>query len=349
MKTTFISTASLWNSPRSNLDKMQSDLIKANKELVTGRDTDVGLRLGYRTGETISIREERAELDTLIDSNATVKVRLDSTSASLKRIRESASTFMNSLISTPIAERNVAVIMYQAESNLGSFVADLNKETSGQYIFGGINSKEKPVTDYSGATMSPAKTAVRDAFFTEFGFYQDDPAAAGITAAQMDTFLNGAFKNLFNGTIWSANWSVASNTNIQSLISPSDKIETSVNANEKALQDIAMAYAMTFDLGLAGLQETTREAVISKVITTLSGAGTGVADLEAKIGMAQEKLENANNRMDIQKSIFDEKLGKLEGVDPAEAKIRIDQLSTQIQASFALTAQLRQLSLLHYL
>ncbi|KAB0264318.1 flagellar hook-associated family protein [Microvirga brassicacearum] len=347
MKTTFISTASLWNSPRTNLDKMQNDLIKANKELVTGRDTDVGLRLGYRTGETISLRQERAELDTLIDSNAAVKVRLDSSSSSLQRIRETADHFMNTLISTPLAERNMAVVVYQAEANLDGLIAGLNKSTNGQYIFGGINTKQKPIGEYSAT--SPAKIAIDNAFFAEFGFPQNDPAAALIEPAAMNTFLDGAFKNLFRGTDWDNNWSSASSRNIQSLISPADKIATSVNANEQAIQDIAMAYAMALDLGVAGLKETTREALISKVVSTLAGASTGVADLEATLGMAKERLESANDRMDIQKSIFDEKLGKLEGVDPGEAKIRIDQLSTQIQLSFSLTAQLRNLSLINHL
>jgi flagellar hook-associated protein 3 FlgL len=74
-----------------------------------------------------------------------------------------------------------------------------------------------------------------------------------------------------------------------------------------------------------------------------------LADLEANLGVAQERTNKANERMELQKTIFDEKIGQLEGVDPAEAKIRVDQLMTQIQTSYSLTAQLRQLSLINYL
>ena len=63
----------------------------------------------------------------------------------------------------------------------------------------------------------------------------------------------------------------------------------------------------------------------------------------------QEKLEQANERMSLQKSIFEEKIAHLEAVDPAEAKVRVDQIMTQIQTSYSLTAQLKGLSLINYL
>ena len=76
MKTTFISTVTLWNSPRSSLDKLQDSLTKANTELTTGRHADVGLALGYKVGEALSLRQQRAEIETLTDSNGLVLQRL---------------------------------------------------------------------------------------------------------------------------------------------------------------------------------------------------------------------------------------------------------------------------------
>ncbi|WP_230533131.1 flagellar hook-associated family protein [Microvirga roseola] len=351
MKTTFISTATLWSSPRSTLDKLQGDLVKANKELVTGRETDVGLKLGYRTGEAISLRQERSELESIIDSNATVKVRLEASSAALARVRQAADDFMSSLIATPTVERNMAVVKSRASSNLNDLVANLNTAIRGQYIFGGINTSGKPVGDY--AAPSAAKTAI-DAAFAAFpapGFAagQDDPAVATITPADMEAFLDGPFKALFEDPNWGLNWSSASNRNIESLISPSDKIASSANANEKAFRDLAMAYTMTFDLGIGNMNDDTREVVVNRVIGLLSGAVTAVSDIETNLGIAKEKLEEANTRMDLQKTIFEEKLVGLEGVDPAEAKVRVDQLMTQIQTSFSLTSQLRQLNLINFL
>src|SRR3712207_2362913 len=123
MKTTFISSTTLWNSPRSTLDKMQSELVKTNKELVTGRSFDVGLRLGYRTGEAISLRQERAEIDSIIDGNISVKLRLDSSTATLTQLRTAANDFMDSLIATPVVDSNMTVVKYRAEANLNNLIA----------------------------------------------------------------------------------------------------------------------------------------------------------------------------------------------------------------------------------
>ncbi|WP_046866619.1 flagellar hook-associated family protein [Microvirga massiliensis] len=341
MKTTFVSTITLWNSPRSSLDKMQTELVKANKELALGRHADVGLKLGYRTGETISLRQEMAELDALIDSNATVKVRLDATTAALASMRETSEKFRASLISGPVADRNMDVLQSEATANLDALLADLNKQVNGQYIFGGINTQEKPMKDF----LTNAKMAIEAEFAGQFA----SVPAADITAAQMDAFLDGAFAAVFDDANWTAEWTNASTKSIQSSVSTSDRIATSVSAQEVAFRNLAKSYTMIMAIGLDALNSETRTHVVSRVVSTISRAAVQVADLEAKIGSAKNTMLASNDRMSLQKYIFEERLAKFEGVDAAEAKVRVDHLATQIQVSFQLTAQLRNLSLVNFI
>jgi len=345
MKTTFISTATLWNSPRSQLDKMQSDLIKANKELSLGRHADVGLALGYQTGYTISLRQDMAELDALIDSNADVKIRIDATSAALASMRETAEKFRASLISGPVSDRNMSVLQSEATANLDALLGDLNKQVNGQYIFGGVNTQELPMKDFA----SNAKTAIEAAFTGHFGFAPGDAAAEGITIAQMDAFLDGPFADLFEDPAWSDNWTNASPKVIQSSVSTSDRIETSISAQEAGFRNLAKSYTMIMAIGLDAFHTDTRKHIVDRVITSISLGATQVADQEAKIGSAKNLMTTSNERMELQKVIFEERLAKFEGVDPAEAKIRVDQLATQIQVSYQLTAQLKSLSLINYI
>ncbi|MCB8823472.1 flagellar hook-associated family protein [Microvirga rosea] len=347
MKTTFISTVSLWNSPRNALSKMQTDLAKANQEIATGRYADVGLELGYRAGHGISLRQERAELDALIDGNGTVSVRLNVTKSSLTNIRTTAETYLNSLLSLPPLERGAETVRDSAALNLRALTSELNKSTGGQYIFAGTNTKEKPVTEYK--VGSPAKTAVDGAFMTAFGISQTDPNVFNISAADMKTFLNSAaFNDLFDGPAWS-DWSSASDQNIESKISTTEKIDTSTNANEVAMRKLAKAYTIASDLGIAGMRTETQQAVVEKVIEILGQVTNGLVEIQAKLGDAETKVKSANDRMDVQRKVIDEGIGRLEEVDPAEAKTRVDALTTQIQMSYSLTSQLRQLSLLNYL
>jgi flagellin-like hook-associated protein FlgL len=449
MRTTFVSTLALWNSSKTSLDKLQTGLVKANKELVTGRDSDVGLKLGYKTGQTLSLRQDRAELDALIDSNASILLRMKSSTTALDQVRANADKFMDALIATPLGSSSVPTLMYQAKANLHSMAASMNSTVGGQYIFGGINSQEKPLNDYMGGTpplratvsipvsdlsdgdivrfsigggpeqvfnvttqttvddlvtaigtavtagtlsgvnasrdpvtgnlvltstdltgnidvtgsftdadgtgssfegavtRSP-RAAVASAFMSTFGFGLGDAAVSGITPDAMSAFLGGPFAALFEGTNWQ-DWSNASGQNIQSRISTKEKVEASTNANDPAIQKMAMAYTMIFDLGLDRLGESTKEALVNKAVATFSEATRAMTNMQAKLGAAQEKVEESDERMSLQKDIFDEKIIHLEAVDPAEAKVRVDRLMTQIQTSYSLTAQLRTMSLINYL
>jgi flagellar hook-associated protein 3 FlgL len=305
---------------------------------------DVGLSLGYKTGHSLSLRQERAELDTLTDSNTLAMLRVKSTTTSLNNMRTTADAFMDALIGLPDGTRNLSLLQYQAEANLGSMLSALNEDASGQYIFGGLNSKTQPINDYQNGP----KAAVAGAFKTFFSFSQASAEVADITPDQMEAFLNGPFADLF-GSQWQGTWSNASSQNIQSLISPTEKAETSVNANDPAFQKMAMAYTMVMDIGINGLNDKTRELLLNKVVETLSKSVAGVTEIQANLGTSQKKIEEANQRMSLQKGIFDERITSLEAVDPAEAKIRIDQIMTQIQTSYSLTAQLKQLSLINFL
>jgi len=353
MRTSFVSTMTLWKSSNSTLDKLQTNLIKANKELVSGREADVGLKLGYKTGQTLSLRQNRAEFDALIDSNTTALLRMKSTTTALDQIRGNANKFRDALIATPIRAASVDAIKHQARTSLESMIASLNSNVGEQYIFGGLNTQEKPVTSYSnGAAPSAAKAALDAAFAAPppagFGFAQNAAAVSAITPAEMEAFLDGAFSNLFQGANWT-NWSDASSQNIQSQISTKEKVETSVNANEGAFRKLAMAYTMTFDLGLENLNEQTREVLVNRIVDTLSEAVTDITAVQSRLGVVQEKTEQAIERMSLQKTILDEKITNLEAVDTAEAKIRVDQLMTQIQTSYSLTAQLKNLSLVKFI
>jgi flagellar hook-associated protein 3 FlgL len=164
----------------------------------------------------------------------------------------------------------------------------------------------------------------------------------------MKAFIEGPFADLFKGANWS-DWSGASDQNIQSRISSTARIETSVGANEDGVRKLAMAYTMAFDLGIERLNDQTRGVLIGKAVEVLAGGMTGVSDMQVKLGTSQAKIEEANERMDLQRSIFDEKIAHLEAVDPAEAKTRIDQLTTQLQTSYSLTAQLKSMSLINFI
>jgi len=73
---------------------------------------------------------------------------------------------------------------------------------------------------------------------------------------------------------------------------------------------------------------------------------TGTA---ATLGAAQTSMTGANAAMTSQQTILQTELGGLDNADPAQTATRINDLMTQLQTSYQLTARLQKMSLAQYL
>jgi flagellar hook-associated protein 3 FlgL len=343
MRTASISTMSLVNTPRSSVARMQADLVKLNQEVVTGRMADVGLALGAQTGQSVTLHVDKQALGALIDSNALLAGRLQQTQSALDTMRSGADNFLQDLIAAQNS-LDANTLPQGARAALASFIGAANASDGHGYLFGGINTANAPIAAYD----SGPGAAVDAAFLAKFGFAQDDPAAAGIDGAAMSDFLDNEFAAIFADPAWGATWSSAADQTTTNRISPTSKISASVSANEPAMRKLAEVYSMVGCLGMDGLGKDARQAIIDKAAGLLGSATDGITGLQADVGAMQNQVNDASQRLQAQQTILDTQIGALEGVDPAEAKVHIDTLSTQIEMSYSLTTKLLQMSLLNY-
>jgi flagellar hook-associated protein 3 FlgL len=327
---------------------MQTELATLQKEISSGRAADVGMTLGARTGQTVALRRDSASLQTLMDSNAVADLRLSTTQGTLGNIASDAQGFLGVLVAAKGDTTNAAATAKRAGEKLASLTGMLNTSQNGEYLFAGVNTGEKPFSDYSDPA-SAAKQAVADAFAAHFGFAQNDPAAANITAADMQDFVDNDLAPLFDDPAWGVNWSSASDQPVTNRISTAETVTTGVTANDPAMRKLAMAYTMVSDLGLSGLSKAAYGVVIGKATDLVGGGIDGVTSTQAQLGYSQQAVSDANSRMSAQKDMLETHVGSLEGVDPYEASTRINNLLTQIETSYELTARIQKLSLLDFL
>lgn len=347
MKTSLISSVTLWNAPRTNVSKLQADIARSSVELTTGRSADVGLRLGSRTGDAFSVRNEIGYLNAIKDGNATVRVRIDGASLSLDSMRTGVDSLQAMVISLPPNDRYIQSMVDQARMSLDTFIGNLNRPVNGQYVFGGTNTAQKPVAAYTDD--SSAKIAMQDAFYAHFGFAATDPAVSGITPDDIDAFISGPLTTLFDHSAWAANWSSASDASVTSRISETEVVATSVSANDAPFRAAAMGFSMMLDMGIGLMTDASRAHLLGHVSATLADGSGKITDAQANLGMTKNKMTSADELIDAKNAIYVEQLAGMEGVDPVESKLKIDKLTTQLQASFALTAQLRGMNLINHL
>ncbi|MGP9813360.1 flagellar hook-associated family protein [Rhodopseudomonas sp. NSM] len=347
MASTFISSSAISTTLRIAAMKSQAAVSRATKEATTGRHADVGLSLGALAGRDVVLRAERVEIDKLVDTNALVAGRLDTSQQRISGLIDTAESFQKDLLAARNSANGGTVIAQSAAANLKSLISTLNVAMNGQYLFAGTNTGVTPMVDY--AAGSPSKTAIDAAFVATFGFSQSSPLVSGISAVDMQSFLDTTLQAEFDDPAWGANWSTSSDQVMRSRISTTQTIDSSATANEPAFRKLAMAYTMLSDLGTQNLNQAALQSVIDTAIGTVGEAINDLAGIGAHLGTAQEQTTNATSRLKVQGDLITQQVTAMEEVDPAEASVRVTNLNNQLEMSLALTARIQQLSILNYL
>lgn len=341
MRTTFISTRAMSEATRLTLVKSQARLADASKEVITGRHANVEVALGYKTGQVVSFRQDLTRLTSITDSNNVAKLRLEVTQTALTSIIDISSKLNQSAITYSSNFADGQLVQADARGALNGFIDKLNTSADGAFIFAGINSDVRPVTEYFGTA---AQTSVQTAF-----------AALGppeaITPAAMEAFLadGGPFETLFADPNWATEWSSASDTNIRSRISTTELIETSTNSNEQAFRNMMKAAVMMADLSAGDLQPDTLKAVATRATAVMGSVVRSLGTLQGTLGISQQRINDSNEKMSIQKDIITARINVLEGVDVNEASVRLTALEQQIELSYSITGRLQRLNILDYL
>ncbi|SMH52110.1 flagellar hook-associated family protein [Mesorhizobium australicum] len=348
MKSSYVSSNAISQALRYSMMKMQTDLVSAQKESTTLRVADVGLALGSRTSETVSLARDVSRLNGIIDSNALVSSRLTSTQDVLGQLTAQAEELRSTLSAAVSGSSDRGVVQAGGAAMMDLLTSSLNTSINGQYLFAGINTDVRPISDFSDPS-SPARAAFDTAFQTYFGFSQTDADAADITSAEMEDFLTNVVEPQFLGAGWETNWSSATDEGIVSRIALNETAETSVSANITGLRKLAMVSAITSSMMQGNFSEAATKAVTERALALTVESISDITDRQALIGVTQQRVTNASERIDTQIGVFESTISDMESVDPYEAATRVSALVSQIETAYALTARIQNLSLLKYM
>ncbi len=348
MMSSYISTLSWTSASLNAIPRLQTDIAKATTEVATGRLADVGLTLGVRTSHSVDLRTEKNSLQGLIDGNSLIDGMTTRTQSALSGMTTTSNSFLENLLSGQSTAGTAPQLETEARAALSSFNAALNSTDGTRYVFGGVNSSVAPMADYN----SGPEAAVNAAFAAKFGLNttdpQNDPKVADITADQMKDFLDNEFSNLFKDPSWSNTFSSASDETLTKQISPTERANVSVSANDQAMRKLNMAFTMVGYLGVQNMNSNALQVVMDTARTAVTEGVTGLTAAAASIGVTQTRVKAATTQMQGTVDVVDSRISTLEGVDTAEAKTRLDALTNQLSMSYSTTSTLMKLSILNY-
>ncbi|MFG1296615.1 MULTISPECIES: flagellar hook-associated family protein [Xanthobacter] len=344
MKSSFVSTLTWTSSALKSVARLQNEMAKATTEIATGRYADVGLSLGLRTGQSVSLYSTKAAISSQTLSNNFASNIVGTSQTVMAKLIADGDEFLQDLITAQSSSADPKTLVTQAETALATLTDNLNTSDGQRYLFAGTNSSVQPMAAYEDGP----EAAVTAAFTAAFGVSPTDPAVSNISASDMETFLNGTFADLFADPSWGNTWSSASDQPLTSQISSNARANITTTANIDGVRNLTMALTMVAKLGTANLSAETRAVLVDKATTVAGAAISQITTVSASLGVTQSRINKANDVLSSASTLVETQISNLEGVDTAEAKTRLDNMTTQLEMSYSTTATLMQLSLLNY-
>jgi flagellar hook-associated protein 3 FlgL len=225
----------------------------------------------------------------------------------------------------------------------------LNASFNGQYLFAGVNTDVRPVAPNPHDPASAGRAAVDMSFLAQFGMTQSDPNLESIPAAAVDAWIDGSFSTLFEDAGWRTNFSGASQKVIQSRVSMSEVVASSVSSDSTAFRDVTRALSLVGQSGIDNMSRSAADRLMDRAMNILGSGQQAVTSMQADMGSVQTRVSDATERLTIQSQSLAKSIGSIEDVDPYEVSVRLNNLQTQIETSYALTSRISQLSLLKFL
>ena len=348
MKINSIATYALNNSQRLNNANLQRALNNAQKEVVTGRHADIGKTYGFFTSSVVTTENQIKHINQIEITNSFTENRLSTMQLAMTSMVESSNNFIGQLTAGLGGSLDKSLLQTMGQSALEELTSSANVTINGEFVFSGVNSDKSALVDYRSASGAPAITAVQDAFSTTFGFPVSDIAAQSISPAALESFIDGPFMDLFNDTNWQTLWTGASDRGMRSKISTRELVEIPVTADADAFRKLTAAAVLINEFADGQLKLSTLDQLTSSALQLLVENVPELGVEQAKIGTIEARVENANERMEYQKSILQQQLSRLTDVDSFEAATRLNQIVVNLEASYSVTAKIQSLSILNY-
>lgn len=349
MKADTVSTLSSHDIMRTAMARNQTRMNQTLQEFSTGRHADVGRTLGSGIASVLDMRHIMGDLTALTNTNSVVSGRLDSAQSALDGVRQIATGFIDTAISVRQSGAEPSLLAADAKSRIGSIFDMLSVTSDGTFVFSGTNSTVAPLDNYLADPPGPARTAVIDAFTTEFGFPPDDPQVSTITPAQLEAYLDGPFAALFDDPSWGATFSNATDGLMRDRISHTEEVDSSATVNDSGIRKLFYAMTLAIDGGAENMSADTRAVLSTRIVETSNSAVYDIVRQQSEVGMSQERLTQANERISIETDALQRRVSGAEEVDPYEVAQQLGLLMSRMEASYSVTSRLQQLSLMNYL
>lgn len=316
---TRVSTLSQNQFMLANTGATQSRLVDLQRQLATGYKANTYVGLGSQSLSLAVALSRVSRAEQFQANNDQAKAKLDLREAAVRGIAEIAKDLKAEFLQAEGLEDSRQLQLH-AQNAIERLVAILNsRDQNGNYMFGGSRTNIPPVALVTNGTPPPNYTY---AFSNDQVIEQarvDDGLVIdiGIVAGANATTPSSSFQGLFD------------------------------ILNYLASGRYPPPVAGTPALPQPGTLPTVGAA--AQVVTVIDAALGTINQLNADLGIKQKLVEDINSRLQEQIDLTKEFIAAINDSDIAEMLTRISQEQLALEASYRVTGELRNLSLVNFL
>ena len=345
---TFVSTLAQTQSQISRLKDIQFQLGNLQTQIATGKKTQTLAGIGSDVIASVKSRANFNRLDSYIQnidmSSTRIKLQLQGISGIQSQTKIVIGVLQGQIQAGDI---DVSTVKRLADSAYQYVVSTLNLKDGNAYVYSGSDTSVQPITDAGSL----------DSYFSNLNAQWQ---AGTLPITPPNTTIaeeyNSRLANIpqvtqgYSGSLGSAK-------NVYVKADDQVNINTTVLANDPALQDIVRCLAAMKNIGDLNSapgatpqeQKDNFYAVFNKITTTLQAATTKLDTQGSDLAYAQAQLTTIRNDHVQEQATLQDTIDNVENVDLNEAAVKVQALGTQLQASYQVTALINKLSLSNFI
>lgn len=327
---------------RGLISKIKSDALTMQNQVTSGKRASVFNELGGVDAlQSLSLRADRNKVNAYNNSIAVVKSRLGVMDATLSELSDNASTLVSQIsIPAQYTGKDPGMVSYNqiAKKDLEALIDRLNVNYQGQRLFAGSDVVNPPLDP---ASVQTAIQNELNAMYTGQG--------AATTLTNINTLGSTTATNAdlgFNATIGNAKPATA-------VVDDGVTVDYTVRADDDAFKGLIRGLTIMANLRFPQPGDTHTEAdfwdTYNAARAMIDKGGRDVTLLQGKVGVVQAGVEVTQTKHSNTIDALDSYISNTEDVDPAQALAKLNSLQAQLEASYRVMAQLRDLSLVNYL
>ncbi len=336
-------------------NSMQSQLNQLVAELSSGQKTNPEASLGTSAALLYQLQSQSDQQTGLQTAITTGSQRLDTAQTALTSLASVVQTV--SVAAQGVVSLNpdgLPAVGSQATGAINQVLGLLNTSFLGSGVFSGDNGTAQPMLDANapGGLSSITQNSLNAAVTAKGGpLSQSDVAALvdgpnGLSSVFDDT--NSDPTQRYSGAVYSGS---TDGKPTQVIVGASQTTRYDASANQPAFRDLLKGLSMLSMLSAPSSQLDTsaKNALLSQATTVLGNAEHELTALQGSLGSVQASLSAASDAQKSAASATQAQILTYVQADTFGNASQISMLQTQLQATYQLTSQISQLSLVRFM